>query len=213
MRTMRNFMPALSAGFWLRTRSHETARQSSPGPAPRRVATGAGRRHSCGAAFSARQMSISSATSISSPIAFAPVTVKLLSCTPLPTSRAMPMRSQIKKSQTASTFSSNHGRRQNGMFLRCQAAQLTKNRMWRRFFVDDRFESLDQFRGKESGTLGGFEQPEREKAVDALAVACHHEGPFRIAAHRRIPARAQVQCHTPRPDWKARACGGPPRRR
>ena len=86
--------------------SHETARQSRQRGHCEGPQQTAGRKGSCAASFSARQMSISSATSMSSPSDFAPVTVKLLSCTPLPTSRAMPMRSQMRNSQTASTFSS-----------------------------------------------------------------------------------------------------------
>src|SRR6266403_14310 len=49
------------------------------------------------------------------------------------------------------------------------------------FFLHDRLERVDQRLGKESGTLGRFEQTEGKEAVDALAVPGHHEGPFRVA--------------------------------
>src|ERR1700722_16903983 len=52
-----------------------------------------------------------------------------------------------------------------------------------RLFMNNRFESVDQFRRKKSRTLGGFEQPEGEEAVNALTVSGYHEGPLRIAAH------------------------------
>ena len=39
------------------------------------------------------------------------------------------------------------------------------------FFLDDRFERIDQFGRKEAGPLGQLEQAEGEEAVDALAEA------------------------------------------
>src|SRR5258706_15440976 len=68
--------------------------------------------------FSVRQTSISSPISMSAPNWLAPVTVKLLSCTPLLTLEAMPIRSQTRNAQTASTLISNQGRRHCGMFRR-----------------------------------------------------------------------------------------------
>jgi len=50
-------------------------------------------------------------------------------------------------------------------------------------FLNDRLERVDQRFRKAAGTLGRFKQAEGKKAVDALAVPSHHEGPFRIAAH------------------------------
>src|SRR5882757_1401004 len=51
------------------------------------------------------------------------------------------------------------------------------------FLLDDGLERVDERVRKESGALGRFEQAEGEEAVDALAIAGHHEGPFRVALY------------------------------
>ena len=62
-----------------------------------------------------------------------PVSVKLLFEAPSPESmpRAIPMRSQARKTQTATTLTSNQIRRQNGCLRLCQASQFANNKMCR----------------------------------------------------------------------------------
>ena len=48
------------------------------------------------------------------------------------------------------------------------------------FFLDDRFERIDQFGQKEAGPLGQLEQAEGEEAVDALAKARNEIRPFGV---------------------------------
>src|SRR6185437_7272880 len=49
------------------------------------------------------------------------------------------------------------------------------------FLLHHRLEGVDELRREEAGTLGELEQTESKKAVDALAIAGDHEGPFGIA--------------------------------
>src|SRR2546430_15785408 len=51
------------------------------------------------------------------------------------------------------------------------------------FLLDDGLERVDERVRKESGALGRFEQAEGKEAVDALAIAGHHEGPLRVALY------------------------------
>src|SRR5579871_6520452 len=59
------------------------------------------------------------------------------------------------------------------------------------FLAHDRFKGLDQFGRKKTRTLCGFEEAKREEAVDTLAVACDHKGPFRMAGLRVLGFRLQ----------------------
>src|SRR5207244_10341797 len=59
------------------------------------------------------------------------------------------------------------------------------------FFLDDRLERVDKGFGKEARTLGRLEKAEGEEAVDAFAVARHHEGPFRIALDHIFGLRSE----------------------
>src|SRR6185437_231509 len=103
----------------------------------RGITAGRNRRESYPAmrrAFSARQTSINSAIEMStSATALLPVSVKLLSCGAssfdAPNPRERPIRSLIRTTHAAATRAQNHGRRHHARLRRCQATQLTKNKM------------------------------------------------------------------------------------
>ena len=146
-------------------------------------------------------MSISAAADKSTaPTALLPVKVKLLSCgrrsrsgsPALPTPRAMPMRSQTRKTQTAK-----HLRREERAPPERQVSfvpghPIDKKQDVPAFLLHHRLEGIDESRRKKSRAFGQREQTEGKEAVDAFAETGHHEGPFRIARAAVFRLRRQA---------------------
>ncbi|MNS60132.1 hypothetical protein D3C72_931130 [compost metagenome] len=59
------------------------------------------------------------------------------------------------------------------------------------FFLDHGLKCLDQLGREEAGILGRGKQPERGKAVDALAVAGHQPAPFGVGGRQVLGFRCQ----------------------
>src|SRR4029077_14507533 len=115
------------------------------------------------------------------PMDLPPVTVKLLSCWALPTCRANRLRSQARKHQTAATLQAKIGRRHHGRLRRCQAAQLTKKRMWR---------PSSWITGSNVSTSSGGKQTERLASSNrpkAKKLSIQSLNPVTMKAHSGCP--------------------------
>src|SRR5271166_900865 len=136
--------------------------------------------------FSARHTSISALIERSAaPTDVLPVRVKLLSCGTIPPSpspapsnpRAMPIRSQTRKAQTARILAQKIGRRHNGRLCRCHATQLTKKRMWR---------PSSCITGSNVSTKAGGKNPELFASANrpkAKTLSMHSLNPVTMKAH------------------------------
>src|SRR5271157_1244799 len=136
--------------------------------------------------FSARHTSISALTERSTaPTDLLPVRVKLLSWGIIPPSpspappnpRAMPIRSQTRKAQTARILAQKIGRRHSGRLRRCHATQLTKKRMWR---------PSSCMTGSNVSTRAGGKNPELFASANrpkAKTLSMHSLKPVTMKAH------------------------------
>ena len=120
---------------------------------------------------------------MSSPTAFAPVTVKIivLYAASQVAGRADAFPNEKCPDRHDLEFEVRPAPQRHGAPMPC--GPVDEEQDMARFFLYDRLERVDQFLRKETGTLGRFKQTKGEKAVDTLAVSGHHEGPFRIALH------------------------------
>ncbi len=94
-----------------------------------------------------------------------------------PTPRARPMRSRTRKTHTAATLHQNHGRRHHARLRRCQATQLTKNRMCR---------ASSCMTGSKVSTSSGGKKRERCASANrpkAKKLSMHSLKPVTMKAH------------------------------
>ena len=95
----------------------------------------------------------------------------------------MPMRSQIKNAQTAQNLQREIRPAPERHIATVPGDPVHIKEDVTTFFLHHGFEGFNQFGRKKPERLACSEQTEGEKAVDALAVAGDHEGPFGIAWH------------------------------